>query len=217
MPIGRWRRSLAARRLRPGDGRPLPRFRWWQMLSRSVRTVTLARPDGGASTYAVDVRQLGDGSDGAVRARLYLDGALVWSSGLPASFPVPGGRIEVAAGTYGLKRCHLVRADGSSTPLQPHPASAEGRRARLERTHPRLSRAVGLVSALLVLVGLCVAVPQLAATISQIPQVAATVGTFDLPVHIPGAVNVAAALAAAAGSVERALRLRSTWLDDLAS
>lgn len=212
-----WRDQLANRRLRPGDGRPLPRLRWWQLLSRSVRTLTLRRPGGGTSTYAVDVRQLGDRDDGSVRARLYLDDALVSVSRLPARFPVPGGRIEVAVGTFGLRRCHFVATDGAVVPLTPHPASAEGRRAHLEVTRPRLSRVVGVVSGLLVLVGICVAVPQVVATISQAPPVAAAVGTFELPLRVPVAVNVTAALAAAVGSIERALRLRSTWLDDLAS
>lgn len=213
----RWRDRLAARRLRSGDGRPLPPFRWWQLLTRSVRTLTLPRPGGGTSTYAVDVRQLGDRDDGSVRARLHLDGALVAVSRLPARFPVPGGRIEVAVGTYGLKRCHYVATDGAVVPLTPHPASAEGRRAHLQATRPRVSRVVDVVSGLLVLVGICVAVPQVVATISQAPPVADTLGTVDLPVRIPVAVNVAAALGAAVGSIERALRLRSTWLDDLAS
>lgn len=74
---------LAARRVRPGNGEPLPRFRWWQLLSRSVRTMTLRAPDGTVSTYAVDVRQMGDPDDGAVRARLYLDGGLLSVSTLP--------------------------------------------------------------------------------------------------------------------------------------
>lgn len=212
-----WRDRLASRRLRAGDGRPLPAFRWWQLLSRSVRTLTLPRPGGGTSVYAVDVRQLGDRDDGSVRARLHLDGALVSVSRLPARFPVPGGRIEVAVGTYGLKRCHFVATDGAVVPLTPHPASAEGRRAHLEATRPRVSRVVDIVSGLLVLVGICVAVPQVLAAVSQAPPVAATLGTFELPVRIPVAVNVIAAVAAAVGSIERALRLRSSWLDDLAS
>ncbi|MCZ7438782.1 hypothetical protein O7598_20385 [Micromonospora sp. WMMC241] len=211
------RNRHAAWRVRPGNGQPLPRFRWWQLLSRSVRTLTLRAPDGTTPTYAVDVRQLGDRDDGAVRARLYLDGALVSLSTMPARFPVPGGHIEVAVGAYGLRRCHYVRADGTATQLVPHPTSAEGRRARLHRTRPGLSRLVGAVSTLLVLVGICVAVPQLVETISHAPPVADALGTFDLPVRVPPVVNLAAGLAAVAGSAERALRLRSNWLDSLAS
>ncbi|WP_229403282.1 hypothetical protein [Micromonospora okii] len=136
---------------------------------------------------------------------------------MPARFPVPGGHIEVAVTTYGLGRCHYVRADDTESQLTPHPASAEGRRAHLDRTRPRLSRLVGVVSTLLVLIGICVAVPQLVETISHIPPGADSLGTFDLPVRVPLAVNFAAGLAAVAGSAERALRLRANWLDSLAS
>ncbi|WP_229403292.1 hypothetical protein [Micromonospora okii] len=217
MTFGRWRNRLAARRVRPGNGEPLPQFRWWQLLSRSVRVLTLRAPDGTTSIYAVDVRQMGDLDDGAVRARLYLDGALLSLSTMPARFPVPGGHLEVAASVYGMQRCHYVQADGTAVQLVPHPASAEGRRAHLHRTRPGLSRLISVVSILLVLVGICVALPQLVETISHAPPVADALGTFDLPVQVPLAVNIAAALAAVVGSAERALRLRSNWLDALAS
>lgn len=213
----RWRDARAARRVKPGDGRPLPRFRWWQLLSRSLLTLPLRTPDGGMVTYAVDVRHLGDRDDGAVRARLYADGALTAHSTLPARFPVPGGHVEVAAGSFGLRRCHHVPADGPARQLTPHPASAEGRRAALQRTRPGLSGLVGAVATLLVLVGLAVAVPQLVETISQIPPVADALGTFESPVRLPTAANVAVGVAAVVGSTERALRLRAGWLDDLAS
>ncbi|MFG2011570.1 hypothetical protein ACGFNF_21145 [Micromonospora sp. NPDC048868] len=110
-----------------------------------------------------------------------------------------------------------MQADGAATQLTPHAASAEGRRAHLHRTRPGLSRLVGVVSTLLVLVGICVAVPQLVETISHAPPVADSLGTFDLPVHLPLAANLVAGIAAVAGSTERALRLRSNRLDTLAS
>lgn len=195
----------------------MPRFRWWQLLGRSLRTLTLRAPDGGASTYTVDVRRAGDGSDGVVRARLYLDGALVSHSTLPARFPVPGGHIEVAVGTFGLRRCHYRRADGGTEQLVPHPATAEGRRARLHDTHPRVSRLIGRVSALLVIAGLCVAVPQIVQVISQAPPIADSIGTFTSPIQLPPLATVLVGIAAVVGSTERALRMRSSWLDDLAS
>lgn len=211
------RRRRAAGRVRPGTGEALPRFRWWQLLNRSLLTLPLRTPDGAASTYAVDVRQAGDASDGEVRARLYLDGSMVALSKLPARFSVPGGHIEVAVGTYGLRRCHYVRAEGGESPLTPDPASAEGRRARLHRTRPGLSRLVGIVSMAFVVAGLCVTVPQLIETFSHIPPIADAIGTCDSPVRLPIAANALVAIAAVVGSTERALRMRSSWLDDLAS
>lgn len=212
-----WRNHRAARRVRAGDGKPLQRFRWWQLLSRSLLTLTLRTSDGTASTYTVDVRQAGDSHDGEVRARLYLDGALLSYSKLPARFSVPGGRIDVGVRTFGLSRCHYVRADGSELQLTPDPASAEGRRARMHRTRPGLSRIIGGISTTFVLIGLCVSVPQLIETISHIPPIADAIGSFDSPIRLPVTTNVLIGIAAVVGSTERALRLRSSWLDDLAS
>jgi hypothetical protein len=215
--LGGVRNGLAARRVRAGAGEPLPRFRWWQLLSRSLRTLTLRTADGAVTTYSVDVRRAGDASDGEVRARLYRDGSLLAYSRLPARFVVPGGHIEVAVGTFGLRRCHYVPAGGGEVPLTPDPASAEGRRARLHRERPRVSRVVGLVSTAFVLAGLCVAVPQIIQEISQVPGVADSIGTFTSPIRPSPVGTVLIAVAAVIGSTERALRMRSSWLDDLAS
>ncbi|MEY2848492.1 MAG: hypothetical protein RI885_1157 [Actinomycetota bacterium] len=211
-----WRERRAARRVRPGAGEPLPRFRWWQLLSRSLLTLAVRASDGTLSTYTVDVRRVGD-PDGRVRARLYLDGALLSHSTVPARLPVPGGHIDVAVGLFGLRRCHYVRAGEADLQLTPHPASAEGRRAGLDREHPALSRLVSVVSTLIVLVGVGVATSKIVETISQIPTIAAATGTFDSPIDLPVAATIALALAAIVASMERALRLRSSWLDSLAS
>lgn len=211
-----WRGRRASRRVRAGAGEPLPRFRWWQLLGRSLRTLSLRSPDGAATTYTVDVRRAGDAHDGVVRARLYRDGALLSYSKMPARFSVPSGHIEVAVGTFGLRRCHFVRADGTEAALTPDPSSAEGRRARLHRAHPRLSRLLGVVSAAFVAAGLVVTVPQIVESISQAPPIASSIGTFDSPTDLPLPADALIAVAAVLGSTERALRMRSNWLDDLA-
>lgn len=203
------------RRPRPGDGSPLKPFRWWQFLSRSLRTIEL--PEGSSRVVTVDVRRGGDLSDGVVRARLYVDGALRASSALPARFDVPGGAIEVATSAFGLRRCHYVANDGRAKPLAPHPASAEGRRAALHHDHPSLSRAIGALSLLLVVGGLCIEVPQLVEALSRIPAVADSIGVFTSPIRLPLGVNLLITAAAILGSVERALRMRAGWIDELAS
>ncbi|WP_228528863.1 hypothetical protein [Arthrobacter gandavensis] len=208
---------MAARRIRKGGGETLPPFRWWQLFTRTLYLLMLPGAGGASARYAVDVRQLGDRSDGVVRARLYVNERLELLSRMPASFPVPGGHIEVAAGTFGMRRCHYVPAGGTPEQLHPHPKTAEGRRARLHRTHPLVSRAVGATATVLVLLGVIVAIPQLLETLLAIPPVRESLGTFELPVDVPPAVNVAVGVAAVAGSAERALRLRSNWLDNLAS
>ncbi|PPF87230.1 hypothetical protein C5E07_17895 [Pseudoclavibacter sp. RFBJ3] len=213
MGLKQWR----TRRVRAGSGEPLRRYRWWQMLSRSLRAITLRSADGTASTYTVDVRHGGDMTDGEIRARLYVDGALQSFAKMPTRFPVPGGHIEVAITGFGLKRCHYVRADGSEVQLTPDPASGEGRRARLHHRHPSVSRLIGIISTLLVVIGLGVEVPQIIAALSQIPPIADSIGTFTSPVQLPLQANLLIGLAAVIGSTERALRMRSSWIDELAS
>lgn len=204
------------RRVRAGSGEPLQQFRWWQVFGRSLRTIELRGP-AGASTYAVDARRGGDASDGTVRARLYVDQRQHAVSALPARFDVPGGRIEVAMSGFGLKRCHFVADDGTQTALAPDPRSAEGRREELHRRRPRLSRAIGVISLLLIVVGLCVELPQLVEALSRIPLIADSVGVVTSPIRLPLAANLLIGLGAVLGGTERALRMRAGWIDELAS
>jgi len=207
-------RGRAARRTKPGDGSPLKPFRWWQMLSRSVFSLTIPREDGAETVYTVSVKHGGDSETGVVTAQLYRDGILTAVSKLPAFFAVPGGTIEVATSTFGLKRCHYVTDDGREQQLEPDPRSAEGRRAAFDRAHPAASRVVGGVAVLVLIVGVVVAVPQLIEAFSAIPPLAERFGTFDSPIQLPVVANVVVGIATGAASIERALRLRYNWLLD---
>lgn len=206
--MNEWLRRRAAKRVKPGDGRPLKRFRWWQSLSRSLFYLRLDD-----AVYAIDVKHGGDES-GEVTGYLYLDGRLSAKSKLPAAFPVPGGVIEVAASSFGLKRCHYVTPDGLERQLEPDPASAEGRRGSFDRAHPVASRVVGGISFIVVLVGLAILLPQLAETLSEIPPIAERWGTFTSPILLSTLGNAAVAMVTIAASTERALRLRYHWLLD---
>jgi hypothetical protein len=198
---------------KPEDGRTLARFYWWQLFSRSLFHLHLAGEAGVSETWSVDVRHGGD-EDGEVRVRLYRDGVNHASSKPPATFAVPGGTIEVRVSGFGLSRCHYVAYDGSERPLVPDPASAEGWRARLGRTHPALSRAVSIASVGTLLVALVLGVPQIIQEITQIPPIAESVGTFSSPFQLPAWANISLVLAALAASTERALRLRYNWILD---
>ncbi|AWB89030.1 hypothetical protein [Homoserinimonas hongtaonis] len=189
------------------DGRPLPPYRWWQASSRSLFHLPLSRLGESPETWSIDVRRGGD-SDGEMRARLYRDGVYRATSKLPAAFAVPGGSIEVAASMFGLKRCHYVMYDGTVRQLVPDPASAEGRRASLERNHPAASRAIGITSAIVLTVALVLGAPQILEQITQIPLIADTVGTFANPLRLPPSVNIVLLVATLAASTERAFRLR---------
>lgn len=209
-----WRHRRAVQRVKPGDGRPLKRFRWWQMLTRALFHLRLMNDDGRQTVYAVDVKHQNQ-SEGYVKAHLYLDGRHHAESKVPAVFPVQGGTVEVRASSFGLKRCHYITAEGAEHQLIPDPDSAEGRRARLDREHPALSRCMGFLSSIVLVIGLVLLILQLAEQVTRAPEgVAQYVGTFTSPIDLSAWGNVVVGLATVAASTERALRLRYNWLLD---
>lgn len=202
-----------AREVRAGDGHPLRRYRWWQSFTRSLFHLRLTADDGSPHLWSVDVRHGGD-DNGTVWAHLYRDGVHRARSRLPAAFDVPGGTIEVDSSEFGLRRCHYLARDGSARRLVPDPASPHARRARLDRTRPVLSRAVGLVSWAVLVVGVVVGLPQIAEQLTAIPPVAENVGSLTSPFDLPAWANVSLLLGTLVASTERALRLRYHWLLD---
>ncbi len=205
---------LASKRVRPGDGRPLSRFRWWQLLAgRAVFSLILPGSDSHGTRYDVEVWRMGNVKDGKVTASLYRYGRRIAMSALPAAFPVGDGVIEVRASSVGLKRCRYIGPGAPPRPLTPHPQSVEGRRARLDTTHPSLSRGIAVASLLMLVVGLGLNLVQLAEIVTGIPAVAARIGNFPSPVHLPVWFNVLLGFGAVLASAERAMRLRYSWLD----
>ncbi|WP_413099551.1 hypothetical protein [Streptomyces sp. Inha503] len=211
-----WRHRRAVQRVKPGDGRALKRFRWWQSLTRALFHLRLMNDDGRQTVYSVDVRhQKHSSSSGKVIAHLFLDGRHHAESTVPAVFPVQGGTVEVRASGFGLKRCHYVTAEGAEFQLIPDPASAEGRRARFDRSHPALSRCIGFLSVIVLVVGVVLLVLQLAEQITRDPDgFAQYVGTFTSPIQLSAWSNTVVGLVTVAASTERALRLRYNWLLD---
>ncbi|MER5304894.1 hypothetical protein ABT039_36260 [Streptomyces lasiicapitis] len=206
--IKEWRHRRAVRRVTPGDGRELKRFRWWQLPFRALFYLRVADHDGRPTVYAVDVRHWQNQSSGNVKAHLYLDGKLHAESKLPAVFPVPGGTVEVKMSTFGLKRCHYVTAEGAESQLVPDPHSAEGRRARLDSEHPALSRGIGLLSLCVLVTALAILVPQIAEQLTRPEAISQYTGTLTAPVDLPVWGNILVGIASLAASTERALRLR---------
>lgn len=200
-------------KVKPGDGHPLPPYHWWQMFSRSLFHLRLADAGGAPERWSVDVRHGGD-SEGEVWAYLYRDGVSSSRSQLPATFSVPGGAIEVAASNFGLKRCHYVAWDGAESQLVPDPASAEGLRARLDRRHPAVSRAIGITSLCILTAALVLGAPQVIEQITVAPPIADRLGTFASPLHLPAWMNIALFVATLVASTERALRLRYSRILD---
>lgn len=212
--IKEWRRRRAVQRVKPGDGRPLKDFRWWQLPFRALLYLRLTADDGRPAVYAVDVRHWQNHGSDNLKAHLYLDGRQHAMSKLPAFFPVPGGALDVRMSTFGLKRCHYVTDDGAEHQLDPDPHSAEGRRARLEREHPALSRVLGLVSLCVLFGALAILLPQAAEQLTKPEAISQHTGTFTAPIGLSKWGNTLLGFATLAASTERALRLRFNWLLD---
>jgi hypothetical protein len=200
----------AARRVKPGNGRPLKPFRWWQPTSRSLYYLRVKDVE-----YAVDVGYLQrlTTDDGSGKAFLYRDGTQIAESKLPAAFPVPGGRIEVAQTDFGLKRCHYVTEDGTEEQFVPNPASAEGRRARLDRERPALSRLIGFGSLLLVIIPSAARPADRRGGPSR-TAIGREIRDITSPVELPLWLNVTLGVAASPASVERGSRMRYSRLLD---
>jgi hypothetical protein len=208
------RNRRAARRITAGDGRPLRRFRWWQLPHRSLFYLRLPDGTGGQAVYAVDVRRGQDQTSAQAKADLYLDGRHHARSRLPAAFPVPGGTVEVRLSRFGLRRCHYVTTKGTEHLLVPDRDSAEGRRAHLDRAHPALSRTIGALSLTVLVVSLAVLAAQIAEHLTAVPAVAEHVGTLTSPVHLSAWGNAVLTLVTLSAGTERALRLRYNRLLD---
>lgn len=183
--------------------------RFHQALSRTVHTITLPDHAGRSATWAVETRVTDDH-----RARLYRDGQRVTTAEMPATFTVPGGRIEVDAGFYGVTRVHLVTRDGQERRLAPAPGTLEYRRVVLTRRHPRLSRAIAVSAVVILLINLVLAVPEGLELLTSYPRVAERLGTFTSPVDVPGWLSSTLLAAGLAAAVERAVTWRQNRVVD---
>ncbi|YAL83032.1 hypothetical protein ACMYYO_14105 [Dermacoccaceae bacterium W4C1] len=193
-----------AKKVKPGNGKPLQPMRRWQI---GYRTVFGIEHEG--RPYAVDVRLL----DAA--AHLYTSGRQSAQSELPAAFPVQDGQIEVAASSYGVKRIHLVTEDGTAHQLTPAPHTAERWRADLHLRSPRLSRMIEAVAVIILLIGLVVAAPALLEWVCGLEAVDGRLGNFTSPISLPTWLSWTVTGAGLVAAFERAFMLRSHWLLDL--
>ncbi|QDO87826.1 hypothetical protein FNH13_05235 [Ornithinimicrobium ciconiae] len=207
-----WRRRQHLAKATPGDGSALKPHRPWHIPTRSVFRIALPDEDGVEHEYSVDV----DYFDWNDTIRFYRDGREQLVAEAPAAFPVPGGVVEVATGTFGVTRMHLVSdTGGEERVLRPVRHSQEYWRAVLDHRHPRLSRWIGRVAIAVLLVGLVIFVPQLLERATEWDLVAERVGTFTSPLALPGWLNTTLFVAGIAASLERALSLRNHWLIDI--
>ena len=206
-----WGFGRKKHRIQPGDGHVLKPFRIWQVLARSLFYAPLETHNGRTMLYAVNVAYF----DWEDTADLYLNGVHHAHAKLPAQFPVEGGRIEVAATTYGLKRMHYVDHTGTARVLKPDPVSAEGLRARLAQRAPLLSKLIGLLAAVILLVLLPFGLMQLAEILTQTEFAQQYVDPLTSPIRLPDWANGPAFILSILAVAERALTLRNHWLIDM--
>ncbi|ROR72748.1 hypothetical protein [Bogoriella caseilytica] len=233
-----WRRRRRIGKIKPGGGRALKPFRWWQLFSRHLFYLDLAArpgaPDpaaattvaappsnsdphldaGGVQRYAVHVNWWSWDDDGNTVAELYRDGRQLSTAPVPAIFPVPGGTIEVALSELGLKRMHHVTDDGASQTLTPDPRSGEGLRARFGQHYPRASTWIGHLAVLVLIAAAAVELPQLLELITSWEVVEERMGTFESPITLPAWANITIVAVSILAGMERALTLRHHWLID---
>ena len=188
----------------PEPGSPLPPFRPSPSLERTRFAIDLAD----ASTATVDVDHL------AGRASLYRDGRHVQTADMPVRFPLGPDSIEVAASRYGMRRIHLVSANGSQRRLDPAPGTPEHWRAQLSRRHPEAGRALATGAVIVLAVNLVLLAPQLLEVVTHLPLWADRFTPFVSPVNLPPWANTALTLAAGLAGIERALTFRHHRLLD---
>lgn len=200
------RRTGRGRAPKPGDGSELKPVTGLQWLWRGQFGTEV---DG--HEYAVDV----DYFDLSERARLYRDGVQVAVGGNPARFELDEERaIETRMSLYGMSRAHLVGPEGERQ-LTPAPGTGEAWRADLDRNRPGVSRALGIVSLLILVLALVIEIPQLVEVWSRSEWWAAlTDWRPEAPITLSPGANTALTIAGVVAGLERALRLQHHWMID---
>lgn len=177
-----------------GERRSLTPLDGWNALFRG-RFETVH--DG--HTWTVDV----DFLDFKQKLNLYRDGAPIDAQKSPARFQLRAGTtIEASMGVLGMRQIDLV-VDGQTKALAPVDGTLEAWRLGLERDRPRLSRAIGAVSWIVLVIALVTGIGELIALTGVEP-----------PFTIPQPFNTIIGFAALLAALERALRFKTNrWLD----
>ncbi|TCP45811.1 hypothetical protein EV191_11591 [Tamaricihabitans halophyticus] len=192
------------KRLRP--------FRRHHAVYRQLYTTIVTSQDNGTTRYTVEYDAARD--DGHIV--LYADEYQLATAEPPASFPVPGGVIDVNVSLYGVTRVHLLGDDGHQRRLTPVAGTLEDLRWRLHRQRPGLSALLAWLAITALLANLVLSVPQAIELLTTVPRIRDIVGgTFTSPVQLPGWLTVIVTLTGALAAVERLLMLRRNRVLDI--
>ncbi|WP_152655629.1 hypothetical protein [Oceanobacillus sp. CFH 90083] len=205
------RRQRAMKKVKDGDGHALKPFRFYEVFYRTLFYIKLREDDGGLHTYAIHVNYFDENE----AIDVYRDGKHHARAANPAVFPVPGGVIEAATTTYGLKRIHYITEDEQEVVLAPDRRSAEGLRMRFDAKFPKISSIIGKLAIFVLLVSLLLGLPQLVSLISQLPFIEERWGSFESPIILPSWLNMTLLITGAIAAMERALTLKNHWLIDM--
>lgn len=205
------RREKAIKKVKDGDGRALKPFRFYEIFYRSLFYIKLREDDGELHTYAVHVNYFDENE----AIDLYRDGKHHAKATTPAVFPVPGGVIEAATTTYGLKRIHYITEAEKEYVLSPDRRSAEGLRMRFDAKFPGISSIIGKLAIFILVVSIMLGLPQLASLISQLPMIEQWWGSFESPIILPSWLNTTLLVGGTIAAIERALTLKNHWLIDM--
>ncbi|MFD2830406.1 hypothetical protein [Corticicoccus populi] len=206
--IKKKRRDMHLRKIKEGDGHPLKPYRLWHNLTRSLFHLQIEDNTQEVIDYSVEYRYFVS----EPQAELYRNGRHTAYSKLPATFPVSGGVIEVASGSYGIKRMHYVKENGDSQMLQPDHRSIRGLRVGIEEDFPVFSKLIGIISIILLIIVFILGLPQIIEQISQIPWVAENIGVFNSPFNFSIWENLIIAGIGALAGMERTLIFRNQRL-----
>lgn len=182
----------------PAPAAELPRFRRSLSMQRTRFTGHLA--DESIATVDVD--------HASGRTSLYLNNRHERTADMPTQFTLGSERIEVAASRYGMRRIHLIRADGSHERLDPAAGTPERWRERLSQRHPKISRAIAVGAVSVLVVNLILLAPQVLELLTHLTIWPDRFPSFVSPVDLPGWVNTILTMTAALAATERALTFR---------
>lgn len=151
------------------------------------------------------------------RIRLYRDGRLVDTARRRAEFSLgDGSRIEAAVAQVGMKYVRLRHgATGSVVQLAPAAGTAEAWRDRVGKAHPGVSRIVGWVSTVVLLVVLLIELPQLVNLLGDAAPLV-SLPSFEVPaLTLSGWANAVLIVLGGAAGLERSLSMKyNPLLDD---
>ncbi|GAQ16410.1 hypothetical protein OPHB3_0327 [Oceanobacillus picturae] len=205
------KRRLKMKKVKEGDGHTLKEYRFWNIFTRSLFYIDITNDNNEKIIYAISCKYFAE----EPMADLYRDGRHIAYSKLPAAFPVENGVIEIDSGGYGINRIRYATEEDKTYSVYPDKHSIRGWRMWLHKRFPQISRLIGILAIIVLLISLALSLPQLIEMITEIPRVSENIGTFESPIVFSWQSNTWIFAAGVLAGLERTLMLRNHWLIDM--